>query len=51
MFLLRGVLVPGFRENGWDYARSVVGFCEEEKQLGTVLCLIFEAERLSLICN
>lgn len=23
-------LVPGCRENGWDYARSVVGLCEEE---------------------
>lgn len=23
-------LVPGCRENGWDYARSAVGLCEEE---------------------
>ena len=27
------VLVPGYRENGWDYARSVVGLCEQEMQL------------------
>jgi hypothetical protein len=24
------VLFPGYRENGWDYARSVVGLCEQE---------------------